>query len=112
MDMENTEGYEGLQREVEGYEKLRGGSNMYEEIPDSADGYLDPQISSHEIPETAAETDIDGYLKPKKSQEEYDYADNISVQNSQAEYHSSIRSGYEDVINEPLEYDYVQNNNQ
>ena len=77
MGMEQTDGYQGLQREVEGYEKLRQGSNMYEEIPESVDGYLDPQISGHEIPDVTAETDINGYLHPQTPSEEYDYVDNM-----------------------------------
>ena len=40
--MEHTDGYQGLQKEDEGYEKLRGESAMYEEIPEPD---LDPQIS-------------------------------------------------------------------
>ena len=66
MEMENKDGYQGLQREVEGYEKLRVESNMYEEIPEPAYDYLDPQMPGLEEPGTREETDTDGYLKLQK----------------------------------------------
>ena len=44
MEMKHTDGRDGVQREDEGYEKLRVESSMYEEIPESVNGHLDPQM--------------------------------------------------------------------
>ena len=99
MEMEHTDEQAGVQREDEGYEKLRVESGMYEEIPESVDGYLDPQLPGQE--ETTGETS-DGYMHPQISSEEYDYVEDSSVQTP------SVMSGYDDVVNEPLEYDYVR----
>ena len=98
----DTDGYEGLKREDEGYEKLRGGSNTYEEITDPVDGYLDPQMPGQEETTGAAS---DGYLHPQIPSEEYDYVEDTSVQTP------SGMSGYDDVVNEPLEYEYVRSDN-